>query len=76
MSHAPRRGQHLLGYRLHLAARRFRGLLPLLRRLSLRRPYYGLLGYLFPRGMPVALSSGQIVRLHPRLLGHRQTGDL
>lgn len=69
MTHARRHERPLLGYRLHLTARRFKGLVPLLRRRSFRWPYYFLLKWLFPRGMPLALSSGQIVRLHPRLLG-------
>src|SRR5579862_360717 len=61
--------QRRIAYRCHLIARRVRDFVPFLRRINLQRPYYGLLEYLFPSGMPVALSSGQTVRLHPRLFG-------
>ena len=61
--------RYLLGYRLHLTIRGLRDLVPGLRRVSLRRPYYDILKYLYPQGIPVALSTGQKVRLHPPLLG-------
>jgi FkbM family methyltransferase len=38
---------------------------------ALREPYYCMLGWFFPRGVPVKLASGDAVRLHPRLLGMR-----
>jgi FkbM family methyltransferase len=38
---------------------------------ALRRPYYRALEWLFAKGVAVKLTSGDVVRLHPRFLGMR-----